>query len=43
MSDVEGLDRAYARDNGIDIRNNTMVLSGTKDWPQDQWEFEDIS
>ncbi len=43
MSDVEGLDRAYAIDNGIDIRNNTMVLSGTKDWPQDQWEFEDIS
>jgi hypothetical protein len=38
MTDVEGLDRAYARDNGIYIRNNTMFVSGTKDFPQDHWD-----
>ena len=38
MTDVEGLDRAYARDNGSCIRNNTMVVSGTKDFPQDHWD-----
>jgi pimeloyl-ACP methyl ester carboxylesterase len=41
MTDVEGLDRAYARENGIYIRNNTMFVSGTKDFPQDHWD--DIS
>ena len=35
LSDVEGLQRAYARYNGIYIRNNTMLVAGTKDFPQD--------
>ena len=38
MTDVEGLDRAYARDNGSCIRNNTMVVSGAKDFPQVHWD-----
>jgi hypothetical protein len=38
MTDVAGLDRAYARENGIYIRNNTMFVSGTKDFPQDHWD-----
>jgi pimeloyl-ACP methyl ester carboxylesterase len=38
MTDVEGLDRAYARDNGIYIRNNTVFVSGTQDFPQDHWD-----
>jgi hypothetical protein len=41
MTDVEGLARAYARENGIYIRNNTMFVCGTKDFPQDHWD--DIS
>jgi hypothetical protein len=41
MTDVEGLHRAYARENGIYIRNNTMFVSGTKDFLQDHWD--DIS
>jgi hypothetical protein len=35
MTDVQGLDRAYALDNGICIRNATMFVSGNKDFPQD--------
>ena len=38
MSDVEGLHRAYARDNGIFNRNNIMFVAGTKDFPQDHWD-----
>jgi hypothetical protein len=38
LTDVEGLHRAYARDNGIYIRNTTMFVSGTKDFPQDHWD-----
>ena len=42
LSDVEGLQRAYARDNGIYIyiyiRNNTMVVAGTKGFPHDAWD-----
>ena len=38
LSDVEGLQRAYARTNGIYIRNNTMFVAGTKDFPQDHWD-----
>jgi hypothetical protein len=38
LTDTEGLHRAYARDNGIYIRNNTMFVSGTKDFPQDHWD-----
>ena len=38
MTDVEGLDRAYARDNGSCIRNTTMVVSGAKDFPQVHWD-----
>jgi hypothetical protein len=38
MTDVEGLDRAYARDNGQYIRNTTMFVRGTKDFPQDHWD-----
>ena len=39
LTDVEGLDRAYARDHGIYIRSNTtsMIVNGTKDFPQDHW------
>ena len=39
LTDVEGLHRAYARDNGIYIRTNTMFVAGTKDFPQDHWEY----
>ena len=38
LSDVEGLQRAYARTNGVYIRNNTMFVAGTKDFPQDHWD-----
>jgi hypothetical protein len=38
MTDVQGLDRACARSNGIYMRNTTMFVSGTKDFPQDRWE-----
>ena len=38
MSDVEGLQRAYARTNGVYIRTNTMFVAGTKDFPQDHWD-----
>lgn len=37
MSYVEGLGRAYVRDNGIFIRNTTMCVARTKDFPQDHW------
>ena len=37
-SDVEGLQRAYARDNGTYIRNTTMLVAGTKDCPHDAWD-----
>ena len=38
LSDVEGLQRAYARTDGVYIRNNTMFVAGTKDFPQDHWD-----
>ena len=38
MTDVEGLDRAYARANGIYIRNIIMFVSGTKDFPKGHWD-----
>ena len=38
MSDVEGLQRAYARDNGMYVRTTTMVVAGTKDFPQEAWD-----
>ena len=38
LSDVEGLQRAYARTNGVYIRNTTMFVAGTKDFPQDHWD-----
>ena len=38
LSDVEGLQRAYARTNGVYIRNNTMFVAGTKDFPHDHWD-----
>ena len=38
LSDAEGLQRAYARTNGVYIRNNTMFVAGTKDFPQDHWD-----
>lgn len=31
LSDVEGLQRAYERPNGVYIRNNTMFVAGTRD------------
>ena len=31
ISDVEGLQRAYARENGVYIRNNTMFVAGSRD------------
>ena len=37
LSDVEGLHRAYARDNGLYTRNDIMFVAGTKDLPQDHW------
>ena len=39
MIDVEGLDRACARDNRIYIRNNNILVSGTKDLSQDHWDY----
>ena len=38
LTDVEGLQRAYARDNGIYIRNNIMFVAGTKDFPLNHWD-----
>ena len=38
LSDVEGLQRASARTNGVYIRNNIMFVAGTKDFPQDHWD-----
>ena len=38
LTDVECLDRSYARDHGLDIRNHSMFVSGTEDWPQDHWD-----
>jgi hypothetical protein len=38
MTDIQGLDKAYARDNGIYTRINTMFVAGTKDFPQDHWD-----
>ena len=38
LSDVEGLQRAYARQSGVYIRNNTMFVAGsrdTQDWYDD--------
>ena len=31
------LNRASARNNGMNIRNTTMFVSGAKDFPQDHW------
>ena len=39
MTNVEGLDRACARDNRIYIRNNNILVSGTKDLSQDHWDY----
>ena len=41
MSNVEGLQRAYARTSGVYIRANTMFVAGTKDFPQDH--FDDLT
>ena len=38
LSDVEGLQRAYARTSGVYIRNRTMLVAGPKDFPQDHWD-----
>ena len=38
LSDVEGLQRAYARTSGVYIRNTTMSVAGTEDFPQDHWD-----
>ena len=38
LSDVEGLQRAHASDSGIFIRNHTMFVASTKDFPQDHWD-----
>ena len=38
MTGIEGLDRAYARDKGSYSGNHTMLVSGTKDFPQDHWD-----
>ena len=38
MTDVQGLDRAFARDSGNYVRNTTMFVSGTKDFPHDHWD-----
>ena len=38
LSDVEEVQRAYARDNGIYIRNNTMFVAGAEDVPQHHWD-----
>ena len=38
VSDVEGLQRAYARDNGKCIRSTTMFVAGTKDFPHGGWD-----
>ena len=35
LTDVQGFDRACARDNGIYIRNTIMFVSGAKDFPRD--------
>ena len=39
LTDLAGLHRAYARDNGIYIRHTIMFVAGTKDFPQDHWEY----
>ena len=38
MTDVQGLNTAYATDNGMYSRNTIMVVSGTQDFPQDHWD-----
>ena len=38
LTDLAGLHRAYARDNGIYIRHTIMFVAGTKDFPQDHWD-----
>ena len=38
LSGVEGLQRAYARTSGVYIRNSTMFVADTKDFPQDHWD-----
>ena len=38
LSEVEGLQRAYARTNGVYIRNTILFVAGTKDFPQDHWD-----
>jgi hypothetical protein len=38
MTDVQSLDKAYSRDTGLYIRNDTMLVAGTKDFPQDHWD-----
>ena len=38
MTSIEGLDRAYARDEGSYSGNNIIFVSGTKYFPQDHWD-----